>query len=185
MVEEFFRTERLILRGWKDEDRALFAEMNADPAVMAHFMSVRSRQQSDALVDYIEDQIDDRGYGLFAVERIEDGAFLGFTGFNIAPENTPIAGQMEIGWRLARAYWRLGYAYEAARACIAWFWRHADKDCIVSFTSSTNVPSQNLMRKLGLTHRPKLDFNHPAIPPEHRLCPQVVFAVDRPKTRNG
>lgn len=179
MAYDFLQTERLILRSWREEDRASFAAMNADPRVMEFFLSELSREQSDALVERICTHFDSHAFGLFALETKTDGAFIGFTGFQICGSCLPVAGEVEIGWRLAREHWRSGYAHEAASACIEWFWGNTDRDRLVSFTSDNNIPSQNLMRKLGLTHRPELDFNHPAIPGDHPHCHQVVFAVDR------
>jgi RimJ/RimL family protein N-acetyltransferase len=71
------RTERLLLRRWREEDRAPFAALNADPVVMEHFPALLTREQSDALVDRIEAHFDEHGYGLWALEA--DGAFVGFT----------------------------------------------------------------------------------------------------------
>lgn len=77
------RTERLVLRRWRDADREPFAAMNADAAVMEHFPSRLSRQQSDALVDRIERGFDERGFGLWALELAATGTFLGFTGLAV------------------------------------------------------------------------------------------------------
>ena len=47
------RTERLLLRRWRAEDREPFAALNADAAVMEHFPSALTRQESDAFADRI------------------------------------------------------------------------------------------------------------------------------------
>ena len=46
--DETLRTPRLILRGWRDEDLAEFARINADPEVMRHFPGPLDRASSDA-----------------------------------------------------------------------------------------------------------------------------------------
>src|SRR5690349_17076647 len=94
-------TDRLLLRRWRAEDRAPFAAMNADPVVMEHFPAPLDRAASDALVDRIERSFDERGYGLWALERREDGAFLGFTGLLDVGFAAPFAPTLEVGWRLA------------------------------------------------------------------------------------
>ena len=180
MAETFIETGRLRLRTWRDEDRAPFAAMNADSAVMRFFPSILSKGESDAMVDRIAGRIETLGYGLFAVERRADGTFLGFTGFSTAPARTPVEGEVEIGWRLAKSSWRQGFAYEAASACMEWFWRATDFPRFVSFTARTNEPSWRLMRKLGLVHRPDLDFDHPDVPPGNPLRPHVVYVMERP-----
>ena len=47
-------TERLNLRRWQLRDREPFAQLNADPEVMAHFARTLAREESDALVDRLE-----------------------------------------------------------------------------------------------------------------------------------
>ena len=62
------RTERLLLRRWRPEDREPFAELNADPAVMEFFPNSLSAAESDAFADRVEARFDATGFGLFAVE---------------------------------------------------------------------------------------------------------------------
>lgn len=153
--------------------------MNTDPLVMKHFLSVMTNEQSDALVDRIEATFDAQGWGLFALERKSDGAFLGFTGFAAGAKGTPVSEDIEIGWRIARDFWRHGFAYEAARACLDWFWPRAQVARLVSYTSLTNLPSQALMGKLGFERDASLDFDHPAIPKDNPVCRQVVTVSER------
>jgi ribosomal-protein-alanine N-acetyltransferase len=94
------RTARLLLRRWREQDRAPFAAMNADPVVMEHFPSTLTREQSDALVDRIEAHFDEHGYGLWAVEA--DGGFVGFTGLVWQTYEAAFTPALEVGWRLAR-----------------------------------------------------------------------------------
>ena len=185
MAEFRHETERLVLRDWRAEDREPFAAMNADPEVMRYFRSTLSREQSDAFADRIEGQLVELGYGLFALERRDDGAFLGYTGFFPCPEATPVAGEMEIGWRIARPHWRLGYAFEAASSALRWFWQNTDRTRVVSYTSPRNAPSLALMRKLGLHRCEGLDFDHPAIPSGDPLARQVVYGLRRSGATNG
>jgi RimJ/RimL family protein N-acetyltransferase len=115
------RTQRLILRRWEDADRAPFAAMNADPEVMRFFNATLTRAESDAWVDMINQVIDTAGYGLLALERTSDRAFLGFTGLWPFGPGHPLGDHIEIGWRLARSAWGQGYATEAAAACLRRF----------------------------------------------------------------
>ena len=165
------RTERLLLRRWGDEDRAPFAALNADPVVMEHFPSALTREESDALVDRIEAGFAQHGFGLWAVEA--HGVLVGFTGLAVpafAPE------LVEVGWRLARSAWGHGYAAEAARAAIA-HGRGAGVGEVVSFTAVDNVRSRRVMERLGMTHDPADDFDHPALPEGHRLRRHVLYRL--------
>lgn len=174
-------TDRLILREWRDEDRAPFAAMNADPEVMRYFPAVLSREESDGLVDRIGDHFAEHGLGLCALEEKESGAFIGFTGFMRVGFACPIEGDLEIGWRLARQYWRKGYASEAASACLDWVWAERDLPRIVSMTADINLPSRAVMEKIGLLHRPELDFDHPKLDDDSPLKHHVVYVKDRPE----
>ena len=79
------RTDRLILRPWRDDDLEPFAALNADPEVMRFFPSVLTRERSDAMAERLGDQVDERGWGLWAVE-VQDGApFIGFIGLQPIP----------------------------------------------------------------------------------------------------
>ncbi len=171
-------TERLILRDWRDSDRAPFAAMNADAEVMRYFPTVQSREQSDASVDRIAAHFEQYGFGLFALQEKDGRAFVGFTGFQTVTVESPIKGELEIGWRLARAWWRRGLAFEAASACLEWIGRKGTMARIVSMTAAVNAPSRGLMEKLGLTHRPEFDFDHPQIEPSSPLARHVVYCQE-------
>ncbi len=123
---DVIRTERLVMRRWREADREPFAAMNADPEVMRYFPARLDRAASDALVDRIEGLFQRQGFGLWALEvaspepaspePASPGEFIGFTGLNPMPGGVPGAGGMEVGWRLARHAWHQGYASEAAAA---------------------------------------------------------------------
>ena len=46
-----------------------------------------------------------------------------------------------------------------------------------AFTAETNLPSQGLMRRLGMLHNPAEDFDHPALPPDHPLHRHVLYRM--------
>ena len=178
MPELRLDTERLVLREWREADRAPFADMNADPKVMRYYPATLSRDRSDAFIDRIGEHFDRHGLGLFALEDKASGVFIGYTGFLTVEVESPIKHELEIGWRLAAAFWRRGLAYEAASACLAWIGSAGDSRRVVSMTPAVNRPSRGLMEKLGLTHRPELDFDHPKITPPSLLVRHEVYARD-------
>ena len=166
------RTERLLLRQWRDDDLAPFAALNADPVVMEHFPGLMSREASDAFAESNRERIAERGWGLWAVEA--EGRFIGFVGLN-PPSFMP---GVEVGWRLERAAWGRGYATEAARAAIAFGFDELDLPEIISFTATTNVRSQRVMQRLGMTHDPADDFDHPRVE-DPRLRRHVLYRLGR------
>lgn len=173
-------TARLILRQWRDADAAPFAALNADPEVMAHFETPLSRATSDTQLGWYRGAIAAHGWGLWAVERRDDGMFLGFTGLWTVNFAAPIEGDIEIGWRLARQAWGKGYATEAARAAVAFGWANTTAPRLVAMTVPANTRSIRVMEKLGLERRPGLDFAHPRLPDGHPLKAHIVHAIDRP-----
>lgn len=172
-------TERLILRRWTGSDRAPFAAMNADPEVMEHYPSLLDPAASDALVDRIEAQFEELGYGLWALEVRSTGEFIGYTGLlrqTFAARFTPT---VEVGWRLARPAWRQGYATEAARSSLDRGFTTLGLDEIVSMTAVGNVRSRRVMQRLGMTHDPADDFLHPNVEAGSPLQPHVLYRIRR------
>jgi RimJ/RimL family protein N-acetyltransferase len=174
-------TDRLLLRRWRDSDRQPFAALNADPEVMRYFPSTRTRAESDAMVDRLDAAIESDGFGLWAVERRDTGAFVGFVGLSRPSFDPVLDQQVEIGWRLARDAWGRGFATEAAREVVRFAFDPAGADlpALISFTAAINEPSRRVMRRLGMTHDPADDFEHPALPPGHELRPHVLHRLRR------
>jgi RimJ/RimL family protein N-acetyltransferase len=173
-------TDRLLLRRWRPEDRAPFAELNADPEVMEHFPARLTRAESDAFVDRIGAGFAQHGFGLWAVEVQATGGFIGFTGLAVPSFDAPFTPAVEIGWRLARPAWGHGYASEAARGALDAAFASYGLAEVVSFTSVDNVRSQAVMRRIGMTHDPADDFDHPRLPSGHRLNRHVLWRIKAP-----
>ena len=176
-------TARLRMRRWRAADRAPFATMNADPEVMRYFPAPLDRAASDALVDRIEKRFEAQGFGLWALERRADQVFLGFAGLNPIPPGTPGAGEMEVGWRLARAAWGAGYATEAGLAALRVALGPAGLDRIWSITAAGNTRSQPVMRRLGLLEHSR--YRHPDLSEEDELSPQVAYCSPLRETTNN
>lgn len=156
-------TERLLLRAWRPADREPFAALNADPLVMEHFPAPLTRAESDALVDRIEGAFDEQGWGLWAVEVPGEAEFIGFIGLAIPRFDAPFMPGVEVGWRLAHTAWGRGYAPEGAREALRFAFEELALDEVLSFTSVGNAKSRRVMEKLGMTHDPADDFDHPNI----------------------
>jgi RimJ/RimL family protein N-acetyltransferase len=174
------RTERLLLREWRDDDREPFASLNADPEVALFLGAPLSRADSDALVGRIVAHWRDDGFGLWAVERVEDGAFLGFTGLAV-PAWAP-GPETEIGWRFARHAWGHGFATEAAEASVRFAFEALGLDELVSYTSVSNTRSRRVMEKLGMTRSnptDAFDFLHPRLASDHPLRPHLTYRLPR------
>ncbi len=172
-------TEHLVLRRWRDADREPFARMNADPVVMEHFPARLTRAESDAMVDNIEARFADRGYSLWAAELRATGEFIGFIGLSVPAFQSHFTPCVEIGWRLDVAHWGRGLATEGARAVVGYAFDVLNLDEIVSFTTAANLRSRRVMEKLGMTHDPRDDFDHPRLPPGHPMRRHVLYRLER------
>jgi RimJ/RimL family protein N-acetyltransferase len=172
------RTERLLMRRWRDADREPFAALNADPETMRYFPATLDRAASDAFVDLIERRFDEQGYGLWAMELVGTGEFIGFTGLTRKPDDVPGGDGVEIGWRLARHAWHQGFATEAATAALGVAFNDVGLAEIWSFTSVLNEPSQGVMRRIGLTKL--VTFDHPRISEGDPLRPHVMYHLANP-----
>jgi RimJ/RimL family protein N-acetyltransferase len=172
------RTDRLLMRRWRDSDRALFAAMNADADVMRYFPGVMTAAESDAFADRIEARFETQGFGLWALELVETGEFLGYTGLNPMPDGVPGAGGMEIGWRLKPSAWGQGYATEAANAAVDVAFNGVGLGELWSMTAVLNEPSQAVMRRIGMTLYGH--FDHPAIDVDSPVRPHVTYRLERP-----
>ncbi len=150
-------TERLLLRPFRDEDRAPMAAMQADPEVMWDWERTFDRAASDAAIDRYHASFLRNGYGRFPVLDKRDGTFLGFCGIMPVFDGHPMAPGVEIGWRFVRLAWGYGYATEAARAALADGFGRCGMKEIWSYTRPDNARSEAVMRRLGLTRRPDRD----------------------------
>lgn len=157
-----FDTARLRLRQWKATDRAPFAALNADLEVMAHFPFPLPRADSDALAERCEALIAERGWGFWATEAKATGDFIGMVGLHVPSRDLPFSPCVEVGWRLARAFWGRGYATEAARGALAVGFARLTLPQIVSFTAIGNARSRAVMERLGMQRVGQ--FMHPALP---------------------
>ena len=164
-----------MLRRWRPEDLAPFAELNADPDVMAHMQKTMSREKSDAFVARIEEEFDDCGFGLWAVEVPNHSPFIGFVGLHRVPFDAPFTPAVEVGWRLAREQWGYGFVTEAARSAVRYGLEEVGLDEIVSFTNPDNVRSWKVMERLGMIRDPSSDFEHPNVPRGHWLRPHIFY----------
>lgn len=172
-------TERLILRPWRVEDREPFARLNADPTVTEFLGAALTREQSDALIERIERDFEQHGFGLWAVEVQGGAPFIGFVGLDVPRIQTDFTPCVEICWRLDAAAWGRGYASEAARAALAFGFDVKELPEIVSFTTETNRRSRQVMERLGMHHRTQDDFGHPVLPAGHPLRPHVLYRLTR------
>ncbi len=142
-------TARLRLRGWRERDIAALAEIRADPEVGQWVGFPDPARTAEAIAAWLELWLT-RGFGMWAVEVKEGGAFIGRVGLVHHADWIASEHDAEIGWTLARSEWGKGYATEAARAVVGWAQDRGAPRRIISITRPDNVRSRRVMEKIGL-----------------------------------
>jgi RimJ/RimL family protein N-acetyltransferase len=174
------RTERLLLRPLRDSDLDAFAVMHADPRVVLYLHAPLTRAESETVFERIRANTLREGLGPFAVELPASEEFIGLVGLARPRFDMPLMPCVEIAWRIASPHWGRGYATEAARAALDFGFRHHQLDEILAWTSRDNRASQRVMEKLEMRRDPDADFDHPKLPPDHRLRRHLVWRLPRP-----
>ena len=173
----YFETQRLIFRDWKDQDLKEFKEMNKDPRVIKSFPKTLTEEETTSLYYKIQDEFTNLGYGLYAVETKHNNEFIGFIGFHRATFKAPFTPCVEIGWRLKYEAWGNGYATEGAKECLKYGFDTLGFDEVYSFTAKVNLPSENVMKKIGMEK--VMEFNHPSINENSPLCKHVLYCINK------
>ena len=182
MSKVHLETDRIILREWEDKDRTHFARMNGDPIIMQYLPRSLDEKASNHLIDKFQAHFKKHGYGLYAMERKEDGAFMGFTGLNTvdfkAHFTAPKDPATEIAWRLDYEYWGKGYASEAAQAVLDHGLNALELEEIFAFTVHDNTRTIALMEKVGMDKIEGGDFYYPTLPKSHPLGHFVLYHIE-------
>jgi RimJ/RimL family protein N-acetyltransferase len=176
-VIESLRTPRLLLRQWRDDDLAPYAALNADARVMEFFPKTLTREESDRSAASIRAEMSERGFGLWAVEVPGVTSFAGFVGLFVPTFEAHFTPCVEIGWRIAVEHWGRGYASEGARAALDVAFGELGLDEVVSLTVPGNTRSRRVMERVGLTHNPADDFDHPNLEEGHPMRRHVLYRI--------
>jgi RimJ/RimL family protein N-acetyltransferase len=179
MTDLPIRTPRLLLRRWRDDDLDAFAAMSADPEVMRFLWPIEDRAASDALAEAIRGHFDRHGFGFWAVEVPGVASFIGFAGLAEIGYVAPFAPAIQVGWRLARAHWGKGYATEAAAAALDAGFGPLGLAATIAYTVPANRRSERVMQRLGMSHDPRDDFDHPRVPAGHPLRRHILYRLTR------
>ena len=138
-------TERLLMRGWRDDDFDAFAAVYADEARARHIGGVCSREDASRRMAAILGHWEMRGYGFWALESKASGRFVGWTGL-WNPEGHP---QPELGWALVAGAEGQGFACEAATRARAYAYVGLGWTTLVSLIALANHASIRVAERLG------------------------------------
>ncbi len=171
----YIETERLILRSWKQDDLPLFVAMNKDKRVMRYFPATLNDSDTEAFYNRIQNEFNQNGWGLYAVEIKSTGEFIGYVGLHEIGFEAHFTPGVEIGWRLMAEHHNQGYATEAAKSVIRLAKRYGIKR-LYSFTAKINAPSERVMQKIGMVKAG--EFDHPKLSNDSPLLTHVLYQLD-------
>lgn len=141
-------TERLILREWKTGEEKYLKLFLGSEKVMYAYEGPFNDQQIEEWLKWNLRLYEEKGYGLWAIERKCDGAIIGECG--LTDQN--VAGQdyLEIGYHLTSEFWKNGYMIEAAKAVKEYAFTILEKKEVVSIIRDTNMSSMNVAIRNGM-----------------------------------
>ncbi|MGL4540078.1 MAG: GNAT family N-acetyltransferase [Candidatus Rhabdochlamydia sp.] len=178
-TKNIIQTKRLILRSWKKKDLESFVELNRDPRVMEYYPSIKSYQESLEEYNRIREEFKKEGFGFWVVSIIGGSDFIGFVGLNRVKFTAHFTPAVEIGWRLAFNHWKKGYATEGAMACLKYGFETLHLNEIVSFAAVKNTRSIAVMKRIGMHHDSRDDFDHPKLAEDHRLKRHALYRLKK------
>ncbi|RWJ04429.1 MAG: N-acetyltransferase [Mesorhizobium sp.] len=171
------QTERLLLREWRDEDVEPLARMNDDPRVVRYVARLADRRAIEAWINTQREHFKKHRYGLWALERLDVSGLIGFCGLANVSYRAHFTPAVEIAWRLQPDCWGRGYATEAAVAALAFGFQNLKLNQIVANAAADNVESRRVMERIGMSHEPKDDFDHPLKAVDDPLRRQVLYRL--------
>jgi ribosomal-protein-alanine N-acetyltransferase len=174
----YYETERLIIREWQQSDIAPFVSLNQDKDV-TQFLIPLNKQQTITLVSEFIQHFKQFGYTIYACELKLNRQFIGFVGL-WHRFDMPFSPCVEIGWRLSKKYWGQGLATEAAKKCLEIGFLEFNLDEIVSFCAKINIPSKQVMQKIGMVYCEGGDFYHYKLTRDNPLSLHILYRIKKP-----
>jgi RimJ/RimL family protein N-acetyltransferase len=177
MKHYLFKSRRLGFRNWLESDTEKLAAINADEEVMAFFPSTRTRQETENFISRMQHQYSKKGYCYFAIDNLEDDAFIGFIGLSEQNYEADFTPCIDIGWRLAKTAWNKGYATEGAKRCLEYGFEILKINKIYSIAPVINTKSEQVMKKIGMSK--VKSFDHPQMLDDARLRTCVLYIMKK------
>lgn len=171
-------TQRLLLRQLTNEDFSALCRILQDDEVMYAYEGAFSDDEARQWLDRQIASYHAQGFGLWAVVLKSTGMMIGQCGLTMQPCREQKV--LEIGYLFQKAYWHQGYASEAAAACKAYAFDVLDEKVVYSIIRDTNIPSQNVARRNGMTCVDQMVKHYRGVD-----MPHLVFCVQKPSGHKG
>lgn len=162
-------------RNWFDTDLPKMTAINSDAEVMKHFPSIQTTQQTQEFIARMQSQFVAKGFCYFAVETIEKNEFIGFIGISQQTYEADFTPCIDIGWRIAKQHWSLGYATEGAKRVLNYAFDDLNISKILSIAPAVNNASIGVMTKIGM--QKVKNFEHSLLMNNERLKECVLYEI--------
>lgn len=172
-----FTSDRLGFRNWMPEDLPGMAAINANPDVMEYFPTIQDSTQTKEFIDRMQQQLAEKGYCYFAVDKLVDGAFIGFVGLSWQTYTADFTPCVDIGWRLKKEEWNQGFATEGAKRCLTYAFNDLGLETIYAVAPKVNVKSEHIMQTIGM--QKVTEFQHPLLENDVRLRECVLYVATK------
>ena len=175
--EYLFTSARLGFRNWHEPDILPMSEINADHAVREFFPGILNFNETKEFIERMQRLMADKGYCYFAVDKLDNGEFIGFIGLADVTFESSFTPCTDIGWRLASKEWNRGYATEGAIKCLDHAFNRMNIPKVYSMAPKINLRSVRVMEKTGM--KKAGDFIHPLLADDERLRECVLYKILR------
>ncbi|EEI93036.1 acetyltransferase, GNAT family [Sphingobacterium spiritivorum ATCC 33300] len=172
-----FTSDRLGFRNWDLADIDKLYKINTDRKVMEFFPDVSTKEQTTEFVHRMKRQFEDKAFCYFAVEKLEDTAFIGFIGLSEQTYTADFTPCVDIGWRISSTEWNKGYATEGAKRCLDYARNVLKLQEVYAVAPKINLKSEHIMKKIGL--KKQYEFEHPLLTNNERLRTCVLYKTEK------
>lgn len=170
-----FTSARLGFRNWKSDDLEIMSELNNDAEVMKFFPSTQNREQTASFIERMQAEFATKGFCYFAVDTLDNQELVGFIGIHEQTFEADFTPCIDIGWRLKKSAWNKGYATEGAKRVLEYAFQNLQLEKIYSLTPVINLPSENVMKKIGMSRLRTFDF--PLFNDDDRLKKCILYEI--------
>ena len=161
MSHEVIRTERLLLRAYVPSDAVALFEVFADPYARTFYPEMVDPERVRAWIDWNLRNYDDFGFGLWAMELLEDSRFIGDCGLTY--QDVEGRNELEIGYHVVEGERGKGFATEAARACLDFGFTRTGCESICSIVRPWNTASCTVAGRIHTARREFIKRDQPAL----------------------
>ena len=172
-----FKSERLGFRNWLDSDLPKMLEISSNPVVMEFFPSVQDEEHTRGFIQRMQREFEEKGFCYFAVERLDNGQFIGFIGLSEQHYDTDFTPCVDIGWRIHPKHWNQGFATEGAKRCLVYAFEVLKLENIKAIAPMINKKSERVMQKIGM--RKVKTFDHPLLRSSEKLRQCVLYEAEK------